>query len=158
MLGAAPHPHSRREREVDYPGSKAKSHSSPLQPSADATPSLNGAASRAYFHFMLSRAAALDAASSGAAAASQCCSSPKQHLFVAARRHRRWLARAVQQHAKRQLKAVCGLHQVRFLCMLIPARALRTSAWQKELFRCATSTPLRLTACPAAFALHTAHL
>ena len=53
MLGAAPHPHSRREREVDYPGSKAKSHSSPLQPSADATPSLNGAASRAYFHFIL---------------------------------------------------------------------------------------------------------
>ena len=39
MLGARPHAHWRREREVDTPGSRQKSHSGPLQPTADHTPS-----------------------------------------------------------------------------------------------------------------------
>jgi hypothetical protein len=35
-------------------------------------------------------------------------------------------------------KNVCGLHQVRFLRMLIPVRPHADSAWQAKLFRCAS--------------------
>ena len=117
------------------------------------TPSLRRARSFACFHFFLSRARGLDAASSGAAAASQCYSSWNQRLFFAARRHCRCLS-AVQQHARRQLKTVCGLRQVRSLRMLIPAMTTSTSAWHTKLFRCATLALLWLTAQPAAFAEH----
>ena len=104
------------------------------------------------FHlFILSRAAVHDAGSSGGAAASQCCSSLNQHLFVAARRHRRCFA-AVQQHARRQLKR-------RLVPGSIPAHAdpcgdVINIGMGTKLFRCATSAPLRLTELPAAFAEH----
>ena len=136
----------------------AKSHSGPLQPSADDTPSRRCALQPfSCFPFFLSRAAVLDAASSGAAAAIQCCFSWEQPLFVAAWRHRRCLA-AVQRHARREQKVVCGLRQVRSLRMLIRARTTSISACQTMLFRCALPTSPRLTAHPAAFAEHTTDL
>ena len=102
------------------------------------------------FPFFLSRAAALDAASSGAAAAIQCCFSWEQPLFVAVQRHRRCLA-AVQRHARREQKVVCGLRQVRSLRMLIRARTttifgMPNSAVQVRLayITAADSTPSRL--------------
>ena len=84
-------------------------------------------------------------------------SAAKQPLFVAARRHRRCLA-AVQRHARREQKVVCGLRQVRSLRMLIRARTTSISACQTMLFRCALPTSPRLTAHSAAFAEHTTDL
>ena len=94
--------------------------------------SLRAPAARASIYlFILSRAAAHDAGSSGGAAPSQCCSSLNQHLFVAPRRHRRCLA-AVEQHARRQLKTMCSLCQVRSLRMLIHAVTSSTLAWEQS--------------------------
>ena len=125
MLGAAPHPQWRRDLEVDTPGSP-QSRTRALC-SRRPTTHLRVAArpcSPCFHLFILSRAAVHDAGSSGGAAASQCCSSLNQHLFVAARRHRRCLA-AMQQHARRQLK--CEDNSRRLVPGSIPAHADRCS-------------------------------
>ena len=153
MHGAAPHFQKRREAQINPSGS-IESRTRALS-AADGRRHLRVAArpaAHASIYSFLSQARGLDAASSGAAAANQC--SWKQRLFVAARRHRRCLA-AVKQHARRQLKTVCGLRQVRPLRMLIPVRTTSTSAWQIKLFKCNMPKSLRLIALPTAFAEHT---
>ena len=151
MHGAAPHFQKRREAQINPSGS-IESRTRALS-AADGRRHTFASTARAlqpclqpmlpFIYSLLSRARGLDAASSGAAAANQC--SWKQRLFVAARRHRRCLA-AVKQHARRQLKTVSGLRQVRSLRMLIPVRTTSTSAWQIKLFKCNMPKSLRLIA------------
>ena len=157
MFRAAPHPQRYRDRE-DIPSRSSQSRTRALC-SRRPTTHLRVAArpcSPCFHLFILSRAAVHDAGSSGGAAASQCCSSLNQHLFVAARRHRRCLA-AMQQHARRQLK--CEDNSRRLVPGSIPAHAdpcgdVVNIGMGTKLFRCATSAPLRLIGRPAVFAEH----
>ena len=157
MFRAAPRFRWRRHREK-YPFGSPQSRTRALC-SRRPTTHLRVAArpcSPCFHLFILSRAAVHDAGSSGGAAASQCCSSLNQHLFVAARRHRRCLA-AMQQHARRQLK--CEDNSRRLVPGSIPAHAdpcgdVVNIGMGTKLFRCATSAPLRLTGRPAVFAEH----
>ena len=59
-----------------------------------------------------------------------------------------------EQHARRQLKTVSGLRQVRSLRMLIPVRTTSTSASHIKLFKCNMPKSLRLIALPTEFAEH----
>ena len=159
MPGAAPHPHWRREREV-YISRSSQSRTRALCSRRPTTHLRLRVAARPCspcFHlFILSRAAVHDAGSSGGAAASQCCSSLNQHLFVAARRHRRCLA-AVQQHARRQLKTFRRLVPGSIPAHADPCGDVINIGMGTKLFRCAASAPLRLTELPAVFAEHTDH-
>ena len=109
------------------------------------------------FHLFIhpfSRAAPHDAGSSGGAAASQCCSSLKQHLFVAARRHRRCFA-AARRHRATSCEA-SALNCARFAIPVHvdPCGDDINIGMGTKPFMCAISAPLRLTGRPAAFAEH----
>ena len=152
--GGAPSPNAPRNQ--NQPLKKfAKSHSAPLQPTPDDTPSRRCAPLQPVLPSIhpFARAAAHDAGSSGGAAASQCCSSLNQHLVVAARRHRRCLA-AMQQHARRQLKTIRRLVPGSIPAHADPCGDVVNIGMGTKLFRCATSAPLRLIGRPAVFAEH----
>ena len=156
--GGAPSPMEPRELFV-HPRKYAKSHSGPLQPTADHTPSRRCALAAFFVLPFLSFASCCSRR--GLIWRSRC--QPVLIQLEATSFCRRSASPSLPrsraaQHARRQQKVVCGLRQVRSLRMLICARTTSISACQTMLFKCALPTPPRLIARPAAFAEHATDL